>query len=81
MPFTPQSSEYDAPDDYPLDDESMVFLMAEAGYTYLPATDANAPTLFNLDMRPIRVPEDEQGRTVLNAFKIFLWLTKHPFPK
>ena len=73
--------DYDAPDDYPLDDESMVFLMQEAGWSYLPRTDANDPILLNADMRPIRVPSDEQGRTVLNAFKIFLYMTEHPFEK
>ncbi len=76
-----QSSEYDAPDDYPLDDESMVLLMAEGGYTYLPETDANPPTLIGPRNHTYRVPADEHGRHLLNAFKIYLWLNKHPYPR
>ena len=77
MQSTPLSSEYDAPDDYPLDDESMVFLMQEAGWEYLVKDSGQYlidPQGFNF-----RVPSDMHGRTLLNAFKMFLYMSEHPF--
>ena len=78
MQSTPQNSEYDAPDNYPLDDESMLFLMREAGWNY--KEDEYGAALYNTNKNmPFRVPADEHGRTVLNAFKMFLYMTEHTF--
>lgn len=77
MPSTPLSSEYDAPDDYPLDDESMLFLMREAGWTYMVQPEGSY--LIGPNNTLFRVPADEQGRTKLNAFKMFLYMTEYPF--
>lgn len=71
------TDDYDAPDDYPLDDESMLFLMQEAGWDYF--DKGVAPLLIDPKNTPFRVPEDEHGRTVLNAFKMFLYMSEHPF--
>lgn len=73
-----QNSEYDAPDDYPLDDESMVFLMESAGWLYDDPPDGT-PMLVDPKGRPYRVPADEHGNNLLNAFKIYLWMNKHPY--
>ena len=77
MQSTPLSSEYDAPDDYPLDDESMLFLMQEAGWKYLVKPEGFY--LIDPNSRLFRVPADERGRNKLNAFKMFLYMTEHPF--
>jgi hypothetical protein len=77
MQSTLPSSEYDAPDDYPLDDESMLFLMQEAGWDY--KADVTGSMLINPQHQGFRVPADERGRTILNAFKMFLYITEHPF--
>lgn len=77
MQSTLLSSEYDAPDDYPLDDESMLFLMQEAGWKYLVKPEGFYLLAPNNAL--FRVPADERGRTMLNAFKMFLYITEHPF--
>ena len=69
--------DYDAPDDYPLDDESMLFLMREAGWKYL--VKDSGEYLMDPNNRFFRVPADERGRNKLNAFKMFLYMTEHPF--
>ena len=69
--------DYDAPDDYPLDDESMLFLMQEAGWKYLVKPEGFY--LIDPNSRLFRVPADERGRNKLNAFKMFLYMTEHPF--
>lgn len=77
MQSTPLSSEYDAPDDYPLDDESMLFLMQEAGWKYLAKDEGFY--LIDPNNALFKVPADEHGFTLLNAFKMFLYITEHPF--
>lgn len=66
--------DYDAPDDYPLDDESMLFLINEGGWQYVGGL---TPALISPGGTELRVPADEHGRTLLNAFKIYLWQTTH----
>lgn len=77
MLSTPQNSDYDGPDDYPLDDESMVFLMNEAGWQYLVKDEGQY--LIDPNNALFRVPADEHGRTLLNGFKMFLYMSEHPF--
>jgi hypothetical protein len=77
MQSTAPSSEYGAPDDFPLDEESMVFLMESAGWAFDDPPDGSA-MLVDPKGRAYRVPADELGRTLHNAFKIYIWTTKHP---
>lgn len=77
MQSTPQNSEYDAPDNYPLDDESMRTVMQLAGWGYL--IQPEGPYLIDPNNALFKVPADEHGFTLLNAFKMFLYITEHPF--
>jgi hypothetical protein len=62
-------------DEYPLDEDAMIVLMDMAGWTY--AVVDGRHTLSSAGAE-YRVPADEHGKTVTNAFKMFLWLTnKH----
>lgn len=79
MQSTAPSFEYEQPEDYPLDDESMLFLMESAGWLYDDPPNGSA-LLVSPKGLAYRVPADEHGRDLLNAFKIYLWLNKNPMP-
>lgn len=74
MPFDQQNSE-----DYPLDEDSMRMVLEMAGWKYV--TEQTSHFLLSDKDERYRVPADEHGRTVTNAFTMFLWLTKNPRSK
>lgn len=63
-------------DEYPLDEDAMLVLMDMAGWKYSAAAGHH---LTSKTGAKYRVPADEHGRTITNAFKMYLWLTNnHP---
>lgn len=83
MPYVPQSLSdlpsmvYEA-DEYPMDEDAMLFLMDMAGWTYRAETGLRQGHYLLSDRQEeYRVPADEHGRTITNAFKMYLWLTNN----
>lgn len=80
MPSDPQSLSdlpsmvYEA-DEYPLDEDAMLVLMEMAGWTY--RSEAGGTCLLSDRQELYRVPVDLHGRTIPNAFKMYLWLTNN----
>lgn len=73
------NAEYDGPEcDYPLDDESMMFIMSEAGWDYV--VDV-APLLIDPKNRAFRVPDQESKSRVRTAFEMFMWLSYRQRPE
>ena len=62
-------------DEYPLDEDAMLVLMDMAGWTY--RSEAGGTYLLSDRQELYRVPADYKGRTITNAFKMYLWLTNN----
>lgn len=57
----------------------MRMVLEMAGWKYV--TEQTSHFLLSDKDERYRVPADEHGRTVTNAFTMFLWLTKNPRSK
>lgn len=62
-------------DEYPLDEDAMLVLMDMAGWHYSFAGMTQGHYLDSNSGQRYRVPADEYGNTITNAFKMYLWLT------
>lgn len=64
-------------DEYPLDEDAMLVLMDMAGWHYYLECSDQGRYLKSNRGEVYRVPADEYGRTITNAFKMYLWLTNN----
>jgi hypothetical protein len=64
-------------DEYPLDEDAMLVLMEMAGWHYYLECATQGHYLESNRGEMYRVPVDLHGRTIPNAFKMYLWLTNN----
>lgn len=75
------NAEYDGPEcDYPLDDESMAFIMSEAGWVLIAPSDGFVLLDSNTG-KALRVPAEETKSRVRTAFEMFMWLSYRQRPE